>query len=129
MSDTALGPDGNAIGADGKFDILNAGSGQSPVAAGGTITFQYLPMRASACYGPKAPAILTVRAMQGVYLQDQGFFTIVYGPTSIVVTWLGSTTIPANANVSIQLPLRDTSGDPVSIDEYGTSPDIQIAGF
>lgn len=130
MADIGLGPDGNAISNTGRFDIINGGSGSIPVVAGGTITFQYLPLRARVSYMCEDPSFLTVRAIQGVYTQDQpGAYTIVYNSTNIVVTWLGATTIPANTNVSLQLPLRDTSGAPVGPDEYTLSPDIQPAGL
>ena len=130
MADTGLGPDGNYISTNGRFDLISGSSGAIPVAAGGTMTFQYLPQRARVCYMCEDPSLLTVRALQGIYTQDQpGAYTISYNPTNIVVTWLGASTIPANANVSLQLPLRDTSGAPVGPDEYTLSPDIQPPGL
>lgn len=94
--------------ADPVFDILVAGSGSTAVATGGTITFQYPTGLGPTSYWCQWPARMNVRALQGNYVQDTDF-TIVYGPTTIVVTYNGSSTIPANVAVGLQLPRFDTS--------------------
>ncbi len=94
--------------ADPGFDIVFAGSGQTPVAAGGTITFQYPPGLGPTSYWGQWPARMNVRALQGGYLQDTDF-TIAYGAASIVVTYNGASTIPANVQVGLQLPRLDTA--------------------
>lgn len=105
--------------ADPAFDIVTAGSGATATTAGGanTITFQYPAARASASYAGQGPALLGVRNSQAVYTEIADF-SIAYGST-IVVT-LGATVPPiaANSAVTLQLPLRDTSGEPTV---YGTA--------
>lgn len=114
--------------ADPAFDIVYASSGNSDVAAGGTITFQYPVQRAAASYIGESPAYLGVRYMQGIYTENVDF-TVNYGGTNVVVTWLGATTIPMHKRVFLQMPLRDTSGLPVGPGLGVALPDsIQPAG-
>lgn len=103
---------------DPFFDVLQANSGSSPVTTGGTITFQYPSARAPASYrlalglGAAGSPAMFIRAMQAQFVAETDF-TVSFGPTSIVVTYLAQTTIPAGSTVSLQLPVNDTSG-------YGT---------
>lgn len=94
---------------DQKIDIVAGNSGVSPVAAGSTLTFQYPPSRGPASYAGQKYAWLSVRAMQGLYIEELDF-SIAYNADSIVVTYAASTTIPANVPVTLQLPVKDTSG-------------------
>lgn len=94
--------------ADPAFDVLQAYSGGSPVKTGGTLTFQYPPARAPVCYLGAAPAFLGIPSMQADFVENVDF-TVAYGATSIVVTYLAQTTIPPNSLVYLQDPLVDTS--------------------
>lgn len=97
---------------DPDFDIISASSGAVPVAAGGTITFQYPPGRARAVYmDAGARAVLGVRSSQAIYNPDTDF-SVAFNSDVIVVTFLAATPIPANVPVSLQAPIRDTSGSP-----------------
>jgi hypothetical protein len=96
---------------DPVLDILSAFSGTTPVAAGGTITFQYPTGRARAVYMDAGPSVMGVRSSQAIYNQDTDF-TIVLGTDSVVVTFLGVIPIAAASTVTLQLPIRDTSGQP-----------------
>lgn len=113
---------------DPTLDILNASSGAVPVAAGGTITFQYPDGRARATYLAAANAVLGVRSSQALYRQDLDF-TYVLGPTSVVVTYLGTIPIAANVTVSLQLTIFDTSGSPVSADAFSIPDPAQNPGL
>lgn len=97
--------------ADPKLDIMYSATGASPVAAGGTITFQYLPGRAFVNYAGQGPARMNVRASQANYVQEVDF-KIAFNASNIVVTYTGTVPIAANTPVGLELPLRDMSGVP-----------------
>lgn len=84
-----------------SFDILRA-TPSSAVATGGTITFSY-PAGTSAgsygSYGHKAWA----DGLQSHLSVDNGDFSITLGASDITFTWNGSTSIPANTEVALQL--------------------------
>ncbi len=96
---------------DPVLDILTSFSGITSVTAGGTITFQYPSGRARAVYMDAGPAVMGVRSSQAIYNQDTDF-TVVLGTDSVVVTFLGNIPIAPSSTVALQLPLRDTSGQP-----------------
>lgn len=97
--------------ADPAFDIVASAVGASPTSSGSTITFQYPAGRAAASYVGGGLAALSVRANQAVYSESD--FRVAYGPTNITVT-LGALVPPiaANAAVTLQAALRDTSTEP-----------------
>lgn len=107
---------------DPPFDILYSAIDGASLTSGGTITFQYPAGRAAVCYDGMWPAQMFIPEMQGMYTQDTDF-TITYGPTNIVVTYLAATTVPAKSTMHLQLPVRDTSGLPTV---YGTPVPISV---
>ena len=81
-----------------KFDTFRQVLG-APVATGGTITFGYPAGRNSGFY--RGGNGFTMLAM-GALLTSPASFTIAFGAT-IVVTYNGATTIPAGAEVGLQV--------------------------
>jgi hypothetical protein len=90
------------------FDVMSTTVG-ADVATNGTITFTYptkSPARAAASYVAAAGAkMYTGQGHEGAYLQQALGFSMVYGATTVVVTYLGLTTIPAGTVVRLQSPL------------------------
>lgn len=96
---------------DPFFDVVQATVGSTPLATGGTITFQYPAARAPASYlgaSLETPALF-VRAMQALLVAETDF-TLAFGATSVTLTYLSGTTIPAGSILSLQLPVTNTSG-------------------
>lgn len=101
------------------FDLIG-GMPVAAVATNGTITFQYPAGRTAANYNT-AGAVLSLTGLQADLAQGVSAFSLVYGGPSIVVTYLGSTTIPAMSRVTLQAPLYGTGADGV------VSPQAAIA--
>lgn len=115
--------------ADPTLDILLSASGNTPVTAGSTLTFQYPDGRARGVYMDSGgPAILGVRSSQALYTQEVDF-TLVFGDSSVVVTYRGVVPIAANTPVSLQLPLRDTSGYPNDAGGYAAPNALSNSGL
>jgi hypothetical protein len=91
-----------------SFDLLTIAP-SSAVATNGTLTFPYPIGRTSANYIATG-AILSVNGLQADLAQGGSTFSIAYGGT-IVVTYLGATTIPALSRVTLQAPLYGTGVD------------------
>lgn len=97
--------------ADPALDIVSGATGVSPVRAGDTITFQYPAGRAFASYAGMGPARLGIRSMQAQFVQEVDF-RLEHSSSGITVTYTGTSPIPTNTPVSLELPIRDTSGVP-----------------
>lgn len=78
------------------------------VATAGTMTFTY-PTGNASRYA-KAGEKLIVSGLQNVLAQAAGAFTLVYGASSVVVTYTAATTIPAGTLVTLQLPRMQKVG-------------------
>lgn len=72
------------------------------VATSGTMTFTY-PSGNASQYA-KTGETLVVQGLQSVLAAGGSTFSLVYGASSVVVTYLGSTSIPAGSSVTLQLP-------------------------
>lgn len=89
-----------------SFDIVRTTLSQA-VATSGTFTVSYPSGRSAGNY---AGAIgHKMRAMMSDFTSPVGF-TVAFGSSSITVTYLGSTTIPAGSNVALQLERVGTDG-------------------
>lgn len=89
-----------------KFDVMTTTLGAA-VATGQTITFTYptkSPARAAASYAATGGILVAAQGMEGVFLQQALGFSAVYGASTVVVTYLGLTTLPAGTQVSLQAP-------------------------
>jgi len=77
----------------------------SAVAASGTITLSY-PTDTTAgdfeAYGHK----MFSEGLQAYFSQDLGTMSVSFGASTITATYLGSTSIPANSRVSVELNVR-----------------------
>jgi len=77
----------------------------SAVATSGTITLSY-PTDTTAgdfeAYGHK----MFAEGLQAYFSQDLGTMSVSFGASDITVTYLGSTSIPANSRVSVELNVR-----------------------
>lgn len=89
------------------FDLITVVPA-ADVATSGTITFTY-PSGNASRYA-KSGEKLIVSGLQDVLAQAAGTFTLVYGASSVVATYTGSTTIPAGSSVTIQLPRTQKVG-------------------
>lgn len=78
------------------------------VATAGTMTFTY-PTGNASRYA-KSGEKLVVSGLQNSLAQAAGTFTLVYGASSVVVTYTAATTIPAGTSVSLQLPRTQKVG-------------------
>lgn len=88
----------------------------SAVATSGTITFAYPGITSAgdfAAYGHK----LFARGLQAMFKQDDGLLSVAFGASNITVTYKGSTSIPANTQVDLELNIAGTSDAPVDLVE------------
>lgn len=83
-----------------SFDIVRA-TVSAAVASGGTITFAYPSGKDLGNYRGSSQHRLYAKGLMS-YFENPASFTIAFG-TSVVVTYNGSTTIPAATEVSLQL--------------------------
>ncbi|WP_176074326.1 hypothetical protein [Brucella intermedia] len=74
------------------------------VAKNGTITFTYGGSNNAATYAQTGET-LAIPGLQLVLTKGANKFSLAYGASSVVATYLGETTIPAGTLVSISLPL------------------------
>ncbi len=87
-----------------SFDIVTA-TPAAAVATSGTIDFSYPAggnAGAYALYGHKAQS----RGLMNALSQDDGDFSLSFGASAVTLTYLGTTSIPANTLVSLQLNKR-----------------------
>lgn len=88
------------------------------VANNGTMTFVYPSGDASQF--KQSGEVLIAEGLMNTLAQASDTFTLVYGSSSVVVTYKDATTIPAGSLVSVQLPLAvygsltDSSGGTAS---------------
>lgn len=91
-----------------KFDVMTLTLG-ADLATNGTAVFTYptaSPARAAAAYSSAAGAVLVAsQGFEGVFNQGASNFSLVYGATTVTVTYLGATTIPAGTQLRLQAPL------------------------
>ena len=92
-----------------SIDLLNAYA-DAAVATNGTLTFTYPSGRSADSYAQTAGAVFGVPSLQALLKQGVGF-TLNYGTTTVTLTYLGTTSIPAASGVALilQLPLQDTT--------------------
>ncbi len=92
-----------------SIDLLNAYA-DTAVATNGTLTFTYQSGRTADSYAQTVGAVLGVPTLQANFQQGAGF-SLSYGTTTVTLTYLGTTTIPAKpgAALTLQLPLQDVS--------------------
>jgi len=102
------------------FDIIEI-TPSAAVATDATMTFTY-PSGNASRYA-KSGETLVVSGLMSVLAQAADTFTLVYGASSVVVTYKGLTSIPAGTKVSINLPLSEKIGVQVV-----TVP-VQLASF
>lgn len=102
------------------YDIISL-TPAADVATSGTMTFTY-PTGDASRYA-KSGEKLVVSGLQDILAQAAGTFTLVYGASSVVVTYTGATTIPAGSQVTLQLPRTQKVGVSVL-----TVP-VQLAAF
>jgi len=92
------------------FDVMEVTLGAA-LANGGTQAFTYptaSPARAAASYKSASGAKLVAsRGFQGNFAQGASNFSLVYGASTVTLTYLGSTTIPAGTKLTLQAPLID----------------------
>lgn len=89
------------------FDIIELVP-STAVATDGTMTFTY-PSGNASRYA-KSGETLVVSGLNNVLAQASDTFTLVYGASSVVVTYKDATSIPAGTLVTLQLPLSDKIG-------------------
>lgn len=89
------------------FDIIEL-TPSAAVATDDTMTFTY-PSGNASRYA-KSGEVLVVSGLNNVLAQAADTFTLVYGASSVVVTYKDATSIPAGTLVSIQLPLAEKIG-------------------
>lgn len=89
------------------FDIIELVP-STAVATDGTMTFTY-PSGNASRYA-KSGEVLVVSGLNNVLAQASDTFTLVYGASSVVVTYKDATSIPAGTLVTLQLPLSDKLG-------------------
>jgi hypothetical protein len=100
------------------FDVINFVP-SADVATNGTMTFSYPAGRAKGDYA-QALEKMTVHGLMSDLAVGGSAFSLVYGASSVVVTYLGATSIPNSTRVSLQLPLAkynalvDNSGGSVA---------------
>lgn len=83
----------------------------SPVATSGTLTLAYPTDTTAgdfARYGHK----MWSEGHQKLYKQDDGLISISFGASDITVTYLGSTSLPANKRVKVELNIAGTKHAP-----------------
>jgi len=85
-----------------RFDIISL-TPSSGVAKDATMVFTY-PSGNASRYA-KSGEKLIISGLQNVVSQGASTFTLVYGASSVTVTYKGETTIPAGTEVKLQLPL------------------------
>lgn len=92
-----------------KFDLITV-TPAAAVAINGTVTFTYpttSPVRAAASYKAASGATLAAKGLQKTFVQGASNFSLVYGASSVVLTYLGATSLPAGKSLTIQIPLAD----------------------
>lgn len=77
------------------------------VATNGTITFTYPAGYDAAADFAQSGEVMAVPGLQDVLTKGAGKFSLAYGASSVVATYLGTTSIPAGTLVSISLPVSD----------------------
>lgn len=90
------------------FDTIQA-TLSADLATNGTVAFTYptkSPARAAASYASASGAKLQAgQGFEGVFAQGASNFSLSYGATTVTLTYLGSTTIPAGTVLRLQCPL------------------------
>lgn len=90
------------------FDVMQAVL-NADLATNGTVTFTYptkSPVRAAASYAAASGAKMQVgQGFEGVFTQGASNFSLAYGATTVVMTYLGATTIPLGVRLYLQAPL------------------------
>lgn len=92
-----------------KFDTITVTPGAA-VANGGTVVFTYpttSPVRAAASYKAASGAKLAARGLQTVFTQGASNFSLSYSTTTVTLTYLGATSLPAGKQLTLQIPLAD----------------------
>lgn len=100
----------------------------SAVASAGTITFSY-PTGTSAGSFANFGHKLWASGLQSMFTQDNGQISVSFGTSDITATYNGSTSIPANSDVSVQLNLRgqdDGEPDLEGMDRMALAPLVRI---
>lgn len=92
-----------------SIDLLIAYA-DTAVATNGTLTFTYPAGRTADSYAQTTGAVLGVPTLQANFTQGTSF-SLSYGTTTVTLTYLGTTSIPAASGVALtlQLPLQDIS--------------------
>jgi hypothetical protein len=85
------------------FDVINLFN-SADLATNGTMTFNYPAGRVKTDYA-QANEKMTLHGLMTDLLVGGGTFSLAYGTSSVVVTYLGATSIPNSTRVSLQLPL------------------------
>lgn len=100
------------------FDVMTL-TNAADLATNGTMTFNYPGGRVKADYNQTGEKMYS-RGLQAEYAVGANNFSLVYGASSVVVTYLGATSIPAGTLVTLQAPLAayqnitDSSGGAAS---------------
>jgi hypothetical protein len=100
------------------FDVINLFN-SADLATNGTMTFNYPAGRVKTDYA-QALEKMTVHGLMTDQKVGGSTFSLAYGTSSVVVTYLGATSIPNSTRVSLQLPLAkynvltDNSGGVIS---------------
>lgn len=90
-----------------KFDVMKATLG-ADLATNGTVVFTYptkSPARAAASYAAAGAVFIAAQGAEAQYLQQALGFSLVYGATTVTLTYLGLTTIPNGTVISLQAPV------------------------
>lgn len=92
------------------FDVMTAFPG-TDLATNGTIAFTYptaTPARAAASYVSGSGAkLVAAQGFEGLFSQGASNFSLSYGATTVTLTYLGATTIPAGTKLQLQSPLAN----------------------
>ncbi|MER9685907.1 hypothetical protein [Mesorhizobium sp. M0139] len=89
------------------FDLITLYP-SAAVATSGTMTFTY-PTGNASRYS-RGSEVLIASGLMDTLTVGAGKFSLVYGASSVVVTYLGSTSIPAGSKVVLHLPLAEKVG-------------------
>lgn len=88
------------------FDVMKVVP-SSDTATNGTVTFNYPGNRTAASYVSGAGARLWAEGLETLFTQGANNFSLSYGGSSVTLTYLGATTIPANTRMMLQAPRAD----------------------
>lgn len=105
------------------FDVITV-TPSADVATNGTVTFNYPAGRVKTDYAQNAGEILISHGLQTQFADQAGGFSIVYGTSSAVLTYLGSTNLPAGKSMTLQLPVATYTA---LVDNSGGAPSGGLA--